>query len=330
MIAYIEILRAIAVMLITNSHFKGIYPSDILSFGGGMGVALFYMISGYLLTNINQKTKFIQWYKKRLLRLYIPLWIFDIIAIFIGFIKINSTEDIILTFLFPGTWFSASMVICYPIYFLWVKYMQPKENKNVIIETLAVLVGIFLILFVIKPNIAVFSLGDLTIKENFKIETPYLISQIIWMMCMVIGLDMKQQRSCKNGRELLYFGLSMMCVVLFFGTKLLTSGGVRVNLQILLAPAYIGFAYFLFRSFMGFETHFQDFLLSKLGKVVRVISLCSLEIYYVQFAWINIFYKLPFPVNWLLIVIAVGASAYALHFVSNLIYQGIQRSKKDI
>ena len=36
MIQFIEVVRAIATMLIANSHFKGVYPTDLLSFGGGV------------------------------------------------------------------------------------------------------------------------------------------------------------------------------------------------------------------------------------------------------------------------------------------------------
>lgn len=39
-------------MFIANSHFKGVYPTDLLSFGGGFGLALFYMISGFLLADM--------------------------------------------------------------------------------------------------------------------------------------------------------------------------------------------------------------------------------------------------------------------------------------
>lgn len=37
--SFVELLRAIATILITNSHFDGVYPLDI-SWGGCPGVAL--------------------------------------------------------------------------------------------------------------------------------------------------------------------------------------------------------------------------------------------------------------------------------------------------
>lgn len=73
MIQFIEVLRAIATALIANSHFKGVYPTDLLSFGGGFGLALFYMISGFLLANIKRSTKFTEWYFKKVARLYISI-----------------------------------------------------------------------------------------------------------------------------------------------------------------------------------------------------------------------------------------------------------------
>lgn len=34
MIAYIDLLKCIAIGLVANSHCKGVYPSDVFSFGG--------------------------------------------------------------------------------------------------------------------------------------------------------------------------------------------------------------------------------------------------------------------------------------------------------
>lgn len=90
MFYFIEYLRAIATLLVANSHFKGVYPNDILSFGGGFGLALFYMISGFLLANIQNDTKLYKWYLPKLMRLYIPLFIVRIIEIIVGYREIVS------------------------------------------------------------------------------------------------------------------------------------------------------------------------------------------------------------------------------------------------
>ena len=90
MIQFIEVVRAIATMLIANSHFNGVYPTDLLSFGGGFGLALFYMISGFLLANIKPNAKLTSWYTKKVVRLYIPLVILKLIEMLIGYLKIET------------------------------------------------------------------------------------------------------------------------------------------------------------------------------------------------------------------------------------------------
>ena len=126
MIAYIDFLRFCAIILVANSHFKGVYPTDLLSFGGGFGLALFYMVSGYLLSNISKEQKFYSWYLKRLANLYIPLWIIMGVETAIGYVKIDGVDQFIRTFVFPGMWFTASMVIMYPLYYFFVRRIYGK------------------------------------------------------------------------------------------------------------------------------------------------------------------------------------------------------------
>ena len=84
MYSFIELLRAIAAMLITNSHFDGVYPWNI-SWGGCPRVALFFTISGFLLVSSAKKQDFFPWWSKKVIRLYIPLTIVNIITVIIGF-----------------------------------------------------------------------------------------------------------------------------------------------------------------------------------------------------------------------------------------------------
>ena len=53
-IEYIDVVRAIACMLITNSHFPGMYPFDI-AFGGCPGNCLFFLLSGFLFAKTDLK-----------------------------------------------------------------------------------------------------------------------------------------------------------------------------------------------------------------------------------------------------------------------------------
>lgn len=331
MIAFVEILRAIATAFVANSHFKGVYPYDFFSFGGGFGLALFYMISGYLLADINEHTHFSNWYLKKIFRLYIPLLLFRIVEVGSGFLQLDTVKKAIMYLIFPASWFVASMVILYPLYFLFVKYLyQRYEEKSLKIGFIVFAVA-FVALSITKLPIAMFSLQSLAIEEKFSIETPYLITQFIWMSCMLLGLYIRKNmaiKKIKRSVSVLYLGLSIFGVVLFLVVRLLTANGANVNIEILLVPAYMGFAYFLFTFFMGYEHVCKKFLNSILGKIVVIVSKCSLEIYYVQFIWVKNLKDIMFPLNLVLLVIAIVLTAWLLHMVSNFLYMNLTGGSK--
>jgi peptidoglycan/LPS O-acetylase OafA/YrhL len=72
MIIYATFLRALAAILITNSHYTGVYPIDLIANGGLLGDVLFFSLSGFVLVNI--RVNFVEWYKKRILRIYPSIW----------------------------------------------------------------------------------------------------------------------------------------------------------------------------------------------------------------------------------------------------------------
>ena len=47
MVTFITFLRAIAACLITNAHYTGIYPTDLIANGGLVGDVIFFAVSGY-------------------------------------------------------------------------------------------------------------------------------------------------------------------------------------------------------------------------------------------------------------------------------------------
>ena len=76
MIFFITVLRALAACLITNAHYTGIYPIEIIANGGLIGDVLFFAVSGYCLYNVKYELSpkgFALWYGKRLWRVYPPV-----------------------------------------------------------------------------------------------------------------------------------------------------------------------------------------------------------------------------------------------------------------
>lgn len=317
MLVFIEFLRAIATLLIFNSHLKGVYPTDILSFGGGLGLAVFYMLTGYLLSNINENTRFPKWYAKKLLRLYVPLVLFKTILVVIGEIQIKSFVDFIKNFIFPTYWFVASMVIFYAVYFVFVKYIYKNFGRKSIIVTWIFCGLSFIVLYITKNSIGLFSIGDLNFAKTFEVETPYLISQFIWFSSMLGGLYIKESFSGLKrslNKKYKHIVSVVVCILLFLLIRVLQRYGV--DIEFLLPVSYFGFAYSMFIWFMGLENKLKTYSGKIYYKPIEIISKCSLELYYVQFVIIELLHVLIFPINLIVILITTVIIGFILNQAS--------------
>ena len=129
MYSFVELLRAFAAALITNSHFDGVYPWNI-SWGGCPGVALFFAISGFLLVKSVSKEHFFPWWIKKVIRLYIPLTIVNIITVLVGFRKPS-----VLLFLFPinTLWYVPVIAILYIPYYGFAKAQKACNHQTTIL-----------------------------------------------------------------------------------------------------------------------------------------------------------------------------------------------------
>ena len=74
-LAFVNILKAIATLLITNSHYEVVYPIKILATGGLLGNSIFFLVSGFCLSNI--KENFFLWFRKRIIRIWLPSYMSD-------------------------------------------------------------------------------------------------------------------------------------------------------------------------------------------------------------------------------------------------------------
>lgn len=95
----IDIIKFIAAIIITNSHFGNIYPSSLqpLATGGAIGDALFFFCSGFTLF-LKPIGRFDNWYKKRISRIYPTIFAWAIISSFL----FGSTSNMKHTILHGG------------------------------------------------------------------------------------------------------------------------------------------------------------------------------------------------------------------------------------
>ena len=112
----IEFLKFIAALMITNSHFKPLYPEAISALGtfGAPGNALFFFASGYVLSLGKLNTNGINWYKKRIKRLWPTTLVWNT---FFSYLIFNTSLSFAGVWLGGGAWFVHCIAIYYILYY---------------------------------------------------------------------------------------------------------------------------------------------------------------------------------------------------------------------
>lgn len=307
---YIDLLRFIACALITNSHFDGVYPINI-SFGGCPGNCLFFIISGFLLYSklSDNNNKFIPWYFSKITRLYITLFIIDIVLVSVGY-KEASLE----LFIFPindNFWFIPCIMILYAAFYFSMKY-----------KVLAYLVLVADVCIYTYEYIFAFD------HSVFFVEKIFVFRLLYGFIAMLIGALLKHNKEkfkqIHGKKGFMLIGISCLSLVGFLVIKLCISSGniIALRFQFLTQVLSMIFAASLFVGISAFDTNLGYLMKDTIiGKVVKIIGLSTLEVYLVQFVIISKIKPLIFPVNFVLIIVSVTFAALILHIVSDSIYK---------
>lgn len=116
MFEFINYLKLIATVLITNSHFGNIWPVSAMASGGLLGNIIFFAVSGFLLFNI--KDNFPKWFCKRFMRVYPAMAVFTLFAVAIGQYSMNGFDKAFRLFVYPTNYvFLVWLLVCYCIYY---------------------------------------------------------------------------------------------------------------------------------------------------------------------------------------------------------------------
>lgn len=319
---FITLLRAIAAIVITNSHYTGIYPTDMIANGGLLGDVIFFSVSGFCLAN--PRLPFKSWYPKRLLRIYVVVWIITLIYVLCGVYEIHSSLDVIKSFIHPTKYhFVASITLLYiPLFFVAKNIELCTKNYT----------KVALLLFL--AQLAVYYIFyDRTYYHIDTVREPMI--EFLFFQSMLLGLHFRWR--CNNWnkqsqKKCLWTGIVGIIILfgtlgMYFASKLLFVKNTEfaeyqiVNQIILYACLFI-----LFRFFMLRELVIKKYEGKIIWKVISFLSDHTLEIYCVQSVIIVFFrdMRLPFPVNWLCITIGILLSAALLRWMSQKIIKGIR------
>lgn len=317
MVFAITVLRALAAVLITNAHYTGVYPVDLIANGGLLGDVLFFAVSGYCLYNI--KLPFFKWYGKRIYRVYPPVIMITLIYILFGAYSLKD-RSIIWWLVYPTNYhFVASIIILYiPYYF--VMGVGRLRNRLPIVMMFIGILWICIYAFIYD-------------KSYYHIDNVYEpIVRILFFEAMLLGAWFrKNDNKIRNKIRLIDFAGTVVFICIYFGSKLMLVRYESLSgLQFINQIAIFTALYFIIRAVLGIDGKLKK-MPDWLKWVITLISEITLEIYVVQYVLIDMLRGVSvFPVNWLILTISILFSAYILHITCKLFYKICDRSYEKL
>lgn len=115
----VDFIKFAATLLVLNSHMEICYGDySIFATGGAIGDALFFFVSGFTLFMSSRKLDFVNWYKRRLSRIYPTILAMGLIAGLVFCVK----ADYIDVIKADKYWFLQCILVCYLIIYPIIKY----------------------------------------------------------------------------------------------------------------------------------------------------------------------------------------------------------------
>lgn len=207
MLEFVNWLRLIATVLITNSHYSSVWPVPALAMGGLLGNVLFFGVSGYCLFSV--KGGFGKWYVRRAGRVVPVALVFTIVAVLTGLYPVKGTEDLVRYFLYPTAYVFLLWLMClYVPYYFWAKLAG--RSDRFVKGSLAVTVVAWILVYAFAVDKGAYVVDD--------VASPFIT--FLYFVAMQMGGLFKKyfnRESVLKARDVL---LLVVALVLYFGTKI--------------------------------------------------------------------------------------------------------------
>lgn len=315
----ISYIRFIAMVMIIICHYCQYYGNE-LAWWLNVGAQIFFVISGFLYggKDIDRPMPFI---KKQFVKLLVPYYVFliPVIALYAIFARESlSVSSVVRSLFCVGTiegikhlWFVGYMLLCYLMTPL-LSLIRKKTEGYSFVKTTVVFVAI------LCAVVAVFELFSLYFDAS-RISC-YLVGYFISVYCQRYGKKAQTILTALFASVAIAVNGARIYIKYFYGIDASSAIGRIFTFAEKYAHLLLGVTLFL--------VLYALFRKARVGAIVRASDKYSYPIYIVH----QLFILSPFSlmqitpikyVNWIIVILAIVACAYLVHFISKT----IQRNK---
>lgn len=305
----VDILRCIAAMVVMNSHMQLLYGEySCFATGGAIGDALFFFCSGFAVFLGRQSGGFLNWYKRRISRIYPTVIVTAIVACLVGY---NSWDrrNIVEVLLYGGKWFVACIMIYYIV--LWFVKTYAMNYLRMVFVFAFVIVFLWYLIAGIDDH------------DNNMYGACYFkwVHYFIYMLLgAVVGL--RRLKSSEKELKAPVFSMTLVkllvCVVAFYGLCWFKNkDGIYDYVQMMSIAPLMGVVYYFY---LLCNTKVASRLYDNLvgGFLVRLVGGLCLEIYLVQGMVFSDKLNFMFPLNIPIFFFFVVVAAYLLRCLARI------------
>ena len=309
----LDFLKVLAAIFITNSHFIPLYKdiSPSLATFGVHGNALFFFVSGFVLMMGFEKKQdlFVNWYKKRIQRLWPSVFLWSIIAAIIWKDPITWKNLLISN----NYWFLQCIAIYYILFYIF-------GNLNIsIMGGGKICVQKILFMFSIAASLLYFYFMPKATGSIFHTNLHFVCHFSIMIMGGMTYLYKDKIKIKSLWKDCLWaiFWFVLYFIILYIGKG---KQDYKYYVQIVgLLPLHL-FIFYAYKtaSYHWCTTLFQS---SRWKRILTTIASLTLEIYIVQFHIITDKFNRLFPLNTVIVFIFICITAYCLRVMTSLFLQ---------
>lgn len=321
---FINWLRILAAICITNSHFGNVWPIEGIASGGMLGDVLFFAISGYCLYHSDFKLwDFGRWYIKRIRRIYITVILIVLLTCFLTVFP-TTVQGWIYIFIYPTQYhFVASIMVLYIVYYLWMNILKRWKIRIWVS-------GCFYAVFVLVVYIIAF---DKSWYHIDVVEDHFI--RFLFFAAMLLGAHLREREYKELDSRSLNVNVwktSLICVmsvIMYFVVRIMVPKFELFTVQFITWITILAALY----SILRWAETLEPLLLripAKIRRGLQFIAGITLQIYLVQFPIIERFETLVFPLNLLVITVLIFVAATIVYWADSAIQKGIKMIKINV